>query len=70
MTGEVVKKLQYHTEVVRDCHWHPYLPMLVTTSFDGSVVEWDVRESPSESDAKVKVRPRLPRPGRDQLDDY
>ena len=35
-------------QVVRDCNWHPDQPMLVTTSFDGSVVKWDVRDTPGE----------------------
>ena len=70
VTGKIASKLEYHREVVRDCHWHPHLPMLVTTSFDGSVVEWDVRETDLDSDARGYKRKQLPRPGRDQLEDY
>ncbi|DBB09677.1 TPA: hypothetical protein ACH3X3_001323 [Trebouxia sp. C0006] len=71
VTGEIVRKLEYHREVVRDLHWHPDQPMLVTTSFDGSVVKWDTRDTLSEEDErKAARRHRLPDPGTDQLDSY
>lgn len=71
VTGQVVRKLKYHKEVVRDCHWHPDQPMLVTTSFDGSVVKWDVRDTLSEDDErKAAKRHRLPDPGSDKLGAY
>lgn len=41
VTGEKVRELQHHVDVVRDCSWHPYLPMLVSISFDGTVVSWE-----------------------------
>lgn len=31
----------YHRECVRDCSWHPHLPMLATCSFDGSCALWE-----------------------------
>lgn len=71
VTGEVVRKLEYHREVVRDCHWHPDQPMLLTTSFDGSVVKWDTRDTLSEEDERKAVRRhRLPDPATDQLNAY
>ena len=36
-----VARLEYHQETVRDCSWHPYLPMLATAAFDGSVMMWE-----------------------------
>ncbi len=56
VTGERVERLRYHREIVRDCSWHPYEPMLVTTSFDGAVVKWDTRESPAP-DEELKSKP-------------
>lgn len=35
---------------VRDCSWHPYLPLLATVSFDGSVTTWEP-EVPGEAEA-------------------
>ena len=32
-----------HSMVVRDCAWHPYLPMLVTASWDCSSGIWSSR---------------------------
>ena len=32
-------RLDYHDEIVRDCSWHPTQNTIVTTSFDGSVVQ-------------------------------
>ncbi|KAL3157892.1 hypothetical protein ABBQ32_012303 [Trebouxia sp. C0010 RCD-2024] len=71
VTGSIVQKLEYHREVVRDCHWHPDQPILVTTSFDGSVVKWDTRHTEAEGQEGRPVRrARLPDPGADQLDSY
>lgn len=41
VSGKEIKdaRLSYHEEIVRDCSWHPTQPTLVTTSFDGSVVQ-------------------------------
>lgn len=41
VTGKTVQELRYHREIVRDLSWHPHLPMMVTSAFDGSVVQWD-----------------------------
>lgn len=71
VTGDIVQKLEYHREVVRDCHWHPDQPILVTTSFDGSVVKWDTRHTEAEGQgAKAGRRIRLPDPSYDPLDSY
>ena len=72
MNGEVVQKLEYHREVVRDCHWHPEQPILVSTSFDGSLVKWDTRHTEAEGAPEGKSgsakRSKLPDPARDQLE--
>ncbi|XP_021279877.1 LEC14B protein isoform X1 [Herrania umbratica] len=40
VTGAQVAVLKHHTSPVRDCSWHPYYPMLVSSSWDGDVVKW------------------------------
>ncbi|KAL8530768.1 hypothetical protein ACS0TY_007708 [Phlomoides rotata] len=41
VSGAQVAKLKYHKSPVKDCNWHPYYPMLVTSSWDGELVKWD-----------------------------
>ncbi|KAI5680355.1 hypothetical protein M9H77_01582 [Catharanthus roseus] len=41
VSGAVVAKLKYHRSTVRDCSWHPSLPMLVSSSWDGDIVKWE-----------------------------
>ncbi|KAH7619642.1 hypothetical protein Ndes2526B_g06624 [Nannochloris sp. 'desiccata'] len=50
---QIVSKLKYHRECVRDCSWHPYLPMLASTSFDGSVCLWQ-SQAPGEEEADAE----------------
>ncbi|KAG5231819.1 transducin family protein [Salix suchowensis] len=51
VTGEQVASLQHHKSTVRDCSWHPYYPMLVSSSWDGDVVKW---EFPCNGEAQVQ----------------
>ncbi|KAM1805514.1 hypothetical protein ACFX12_031260 [Malus domestica] len=41
VTGAQVATLKYHKAPVRDCSWHPYYPMLVSSSWDGKVAKWE-----------------------------
>ncbi|XP_047325037.1 LEC14B protein isoform X2 [Impatiens glandulifera] len=41
VTGARVRKLEHHMTTVRDCSWHPYYPMLVSSSWDGDIAKWD-----------------------------
>lgn len=41
VSGAKVAKLEYHKSTVRDCSWHPYYPMLVSSSWDGDIVKWE-----------------------------
>ncbi|XP_048442908.1 LEC14B protein-like [Pyrus x bretschneideri] len=41
VTGAQVATLKHHKAPVRDCSWHPYYPMLVSSSWDGEVVKWE-----------------------------
>lgn len=82
ITQEVVSVLRYHTEVVRDCSWHPFLPLLASVAFDGTVCTWEPdvpgdegeEQRSSARDGKGKQRKgasgRLPDPGGDQLRDW
>ncbi|KAK6930087.1 WD40 repeat [Dillenia turbinata] len=52
LSGATVAKLDYHEADVRDCSWHPFYPMIVSSSWDCNVVRW---EFPGEENAtKVK----------------
>ena len=73
VTGKPAQELRYHKEIVRDLSWHPYLPMMVTSAFDGSVVQWDPRQSVDEEASRgvcTKRRRQLPEPGEDRLEDF
>lgn len=41
VSGALVAKLDYHEAPVRDCNWHPFLPMLTSSSWDGVIVNWE-----------------------------
>lgn len=41
VSGSQVAKLHgYHHLAVRDCSWHPFDPMLVSSSWDGRIAKW------------------------------
>ncbi|KAK8499530.1 hypothetical protein V6N13_060958 [Hibiscus sabdariffa] len=52
VTGAQVAVLKHHTSPVRDCSWHPYDPMLVSSSWDGDLVRW---EFPGSGEAPAPV---------------
>ncbi|KAK6940886.1 WD40 repeat [Dillenia turbinata] len=41
VSGAIVARLEHHKATVRDCSWHPYYPMLVSSSWDGDVIRWE-----------------------------
>ncbi|XP_059649111.1 LEC14B protein-like isoform X2 [Cornus florida] len=41
VTGEKVASLKYHEDNVRDCNWHPFYPMIISSSWDGAIVKWE-----------------------------
>ncbi|KAF4357686.1 hypothetical protein F8388_007222 [Cannabis sativa] len=60
VSGALVATLKHHKSPVRDCSWHPYYPMLVSSSWDGDVVKWEFPgngETPSPL-TKKRVRRR------------
>eukprot|EP01129_Flabellula_baltica_P000259 TRINITY_DN10295_c0_g1_i1.p1 TRINITY_DN10295_c0_g1~~TRINITY_DN10295_c0_g1_i1.p1 ORF type:complete len:503 (+),score=85.99 TRINITY_DN10295_c0_g1_i1:75-1511(+) len=51
LTGELVDSLKGHKRTVRDMHWHPYLPCIASSSWDGTVKLWNYNpEQVSESE--------------------
>ncbi|KAF5462574.1 hypothetical protein F2P56_018565 [Juglans regia] len=50
VSGAQVATLKHHKSPVRDCSWHPYYPMLVSSSWDGDVVKW---EFPGSGEARA-----------------
>jgi len=40
LTGQIVKRLIGHSHIVRDVSWHPHLPMLLSSSWDGNCLMW------------------------------
>lgn len=41
ISGRCAGKLGYHRSTVRDCSWHPLYPKLVSSSWDGKIMEWE-----------------------------
>uniref|UniRef100_A0A5B6YVN8 LEC14B homolog n=1 Tax=Davidia involucrata TaxID=16924 RepID=A0A5B6YVN8_DAVIN len=41
VSGAQVARLNYHADTVRDCSWHPFYPMIVSSSWDGEVAKWE-----------------------------
>eukprot|EP01130_Rhizamoeba_saxonica_P000097 TRINITY_DN10115_c0_g1_i1.p1 TRINITY_DN10115_c0_g1~~TRINITY_DN10115_c0_g1_i1.p1 ORF type:complete len:454 (-),score=61.30 TRINITY_DN10115_c0_g1_i1:64-1425(-) len=44
VTGQEIATLEGHRSITRDVSWHPYEPVLLSASWDGSVVKWTVDE--------------------------
>eukprot|EP01117_Protostelium_nocturnum_P005614 TRINITY_DN2023_c0_g1_i1.p1 TRINITY_DN2023_c0_g1~~TRINITY_DN2023_c0_g1_i1.p1 ORF type:complete len:506 (+),score=174.87 TRINITY_DN2023_c0_g1_i1:98-1615(+) len=42
LTGELVKRIPAHDSVIRDLSWHPYEPLITTTSWDSTMRSWDL----------------------------
>lgn len=40
LLGRVVEKLRGHLDCVRDVSWHPYEPVLVSSSWDCTIKVW------------------------------
>ena len=59
LTGEMVKRLKGHSETVRDLDWHPYKDSLVTTGWDGVVLEW-TWNSLADAEEAPAARARVP----------
>ena len=58
VTGANVAKLAWHNDAIRDCSWHPYYPVLVSSSWDHAVTRWEFPGSPADSAVKRKTSQR------------
>lgn len=56
VSGAQVATLKHHKSPVRDCSWHPFHPMLVSSSWDGDVVKWQSAGSSDMATSSVKKR--------------
>ena len=48
-----MRRLTHHERVVRDVSWHPFLPIIITSSWDGTHVAFDYQPKsafPEESE--------------------
>lgn len=71
-TGAMVTELKHHREVVRDVSWSPRDPLLVTTSWDGTLVLWGpgkARDDDECGSSQKKQRARM-EPRTDRLNDW
>ncbi|XP_024522032.1 LEC14B protein [Selaginella moellendorffii] len=41
VTGHTAATLSFHNHPVRDCSWHPWQPVLVSSCWGGNLVKWD-----------------------------
>ncbi|CAL0334650.1 unnamed protein product [Lupinus luteus] len=41
VSGAQVAKLDHHEAPVRDCSWHPFYPLMITSAWDGDIVRWE-----------------------------
>ncbi|KAI3728210.1 hypothetical protein L6452_16842 [Arctium lappa] len=45
VTGDRVARLKFHDQIVRDCSWHPFDPMLGSSSWDGVIANWELKRN-------------------------
>ncbi|KAL4570259.1 hypothetical protein LXL04_025911 [Taraxacum kok-saghyz] len=45
VTGARVARLKYHEQIVRDCSWHPFNPMIGSSSWDGVIASWELKQN-------------------------
>ncbi|KAL2923084.1 LEC14B-like protein [Bienertia sinuspersici] len=58
VTGALVSKISHHETTVRDCCWHPYYPMMISSSWDGMVIRC---EFPGNDEAPLPLKRRTRR---------
>jgi len=70
ITGKCVTQLSAHTATVRDVHWHPTKPIIISTAWDEKVYKWDVELNENDP---VGITPNSPQSttfDSDEGDDY
>mmetsp|Transcript_18241 Transcript_18241/g.30427 ORF Transcript_18241/g.30427 Transcript_18241/m.30427 type:complete len:385 (+) Transcript_18241:47-1201(+) len=58
LTGEVLREITGHTATVRDVAWHPYLPLILSSSWDRTVGQIEYRDEPTKPLRRVLRAPR------------
>ncbi|CAL9099289.1 unnamed protein product [Musa textilis] len=56
VSGDHVARLQCHQLTVRDCSWHPYYPLLVSSSWDGQITRWEFPGNDAVHATNNKIR--------------
>lgn len=59
VSGAQVARRHHHEAPVRDCSWHPFYPMIITSSWDGVIARWEFPGS-NEEPSRWEARPRRP----------
>ncbi|KAE8660112.1 LEC14B-like protein [Hibiscus syriacus] len=59
VSGAQVASCHHHEAPVRDCSWHPFYPMMITSSWDGVIARW---EFPGSDEEPSRHAPRQRRP--------
>ncbi|KAG9143014.1 hypothetical protein Leryth_006282 [Lithospermum erythrorhizon] len=54
-----VARLDYHEAPVRDCNWHPFYPMIVSSSWDGIIAKWEFPDNDERPKRRRRRQPRL-----------
>ncbi|XP_074590875.1 LEC14B homolog [Curcuma longa] len=58
VTGKTVARLEWHSGIIRDCSWHPYFPMLISSSLDCFIARWEFPGNSPSPPAKKRDRRR------------
>ena len=53
-SGNVVRKLDGHNGIVRDVSWHPYKPIIISSSWDSTVKRWEYARDKNETERSEK----------------
>ncbi|XVF62704.1 hypothetical protein PTKIN_Ptkin09bG0029400 [Pterospermum kingtungense] len=59
VSGAQVATCHHHESPVRDCSWHPFYPMIITSSWDGVIARW---EFPGSNEEPSQWEPNQRRP--------
>ncbi|XVF38597.1 hypothetical protein REPUB_Repub20aG0116000 [Reevesia pubescens] len=59
VSGAQVASCHHHEAPVRDCSWHPFYPMIITSSWDGVIARW---EFPGSNEEPSRREPSQRRP--------
>jgi len=54
LSGNLIDKLEGHHSTIRDVSWHPYLPIILSASWDKTVRKWEYSRSSSKADKTTK----------------